>query len=276
MSAETRPLLSVQHLSLSFGNIRAVDDLSFVARAGEITALVGPDGAGKTSVLNCITGLGRAVTGRIELFCGRRTPFLLERMEHCRIARDARVVHTFRNPRLFARMTVLDNIILAQNSRLGASGVVAGLLAAPGRRRARRRLEKAHHWLDRLGLSQDAGRVAAGLPPALQRRVEIARALATEPRLICMDEPANGLNERESDQLADILRRIKHEGIAQLLTAQDFRFAAMLSDHIIALDQGACVAAGPPSVLCGHSAVLRAYLGLRPGGEVVPRIPVSC
>ena len=273
MTTQKKPLLIVQHLSLVFGCITAVDDLCFVAPEGQITALVGPEGAGKTSVLNCLTGLCRPLTGRIELHAGRRAPFLLERMDHSRIARDAHVVRTFRNPRLFASMTVLDNIVVAQNGRFGTGKVISSVFGFPSRRRA---LEKARHWLDRVGLSAEGARVAGELSPALQRRVEIARAIATAPRLICMDEPANGLSKRETTQLADILRGIAGDGIALLVTAQDFRFAEMLAGHIIALDHGACVAAGSPSQLSGHPAVLRAYLGLPPGGEIVPRMHVSC
>ena len=273
MTTQKKPLLIVQHLSLAFGSITAVDDLSFVAPEDQITALVGPEGAGKTSVLNCVTGLCRPLTGRIELHGGRRAPFLLERMEHCRIARNAHVVRTFRNARLFASMTVLDNIVVAQNGRFGTGKVISSVFGFPSRRRA---LEKARHWLDRVGLSREGARVAAELSPALQRRVEIARALATEPRLICMDEPAIGLSKHETTQLADILRGITRDGIALLVTAQDIRFAEMLASHTVALDHGACIAAGSPSELSDHPAVLRAYLGLPPGGEIVPRIHASC
>src|SRR5207302_565541 len=167
MTTQKKSLLIVQHLSLAFGSITAVDDLSFVAPEDQITALVGPEGAGKTSVLNCVTGLCRPLTGRIELHGGRRAPFLLERMEHCRIARNAHVVRTFRNARLFASMTVLDNIVVAQNGRFGTGKVISSVFGFPSRRRA---LEKARHWLDRVGLSREGARVAAELSPALRRR----------------------------------------------------------------------------------------------------------
>jgi branched-chain amino acid transport system ATP-binding protein len=276
MSKEEKSLLVVQHLSLTFGSVAAIDDLSFIVRRGEITALIGPEGAGKTSVLNCITGFSAPQRGRIELHCSRRTPFLLERMRHCRIARDARVVRTFRNPRLFTGMTVLDNIMVAQNSRFTAGGIMAGLFALPHGRRARRAEEKARQCLDRVGILHEAGRIAAALTPAFQRRVEIARALAVEPRLICMDEPAAGLSERERNALAEMLHRVARDGVTLLLAAHDPGFANKLADHVIALDHGACVAAGSPAEVAADPAVLRAYLGLPPGGDIVPRIFASC
>lgn len=271
----TQPLLFVRHLSLAFGEIVAIDDLSFIAGKGEVTALLGPPGSGKSSVLDCISGLIRPQVGRIELHARTPAPFLLERMEHCRIAREARVVRTFRNPPLFAAMTVLENMLVAQNVRASATGFLLGMFAL-SRRRAKRASERGRYWLDRLGLSHAAGRMAGDLPPGLQRRLEIARALATEPRLLCLDEPDNGLNDRERDQLCGQLLELKREGLAMLITGQDFGVAATLCDRVIALDHGACIAEGTPRDVCGQPAVLRAWLGVPHGREIVPRLAVSC
>ena len=235
--------------------------------------LAGPAGAGKTTTLNCITGFCRPQTGRIELRSRTPLPFLLERMDHYRIVREAGAVRTFRNPRLFFRMTVLENMLLAQSARRSSAGFLFMLIPMIGARKAK---ERCQYWLDRLGLAHLASRNAGELPPGLRRRLEIARALATEPRLICMDEPQSGLDARERDQLTEQLLEFKRAGPAILLATHDLRAAERLSDHVIALDHGVRIAAGKPRELSGHSAVLRSSLGVPPGGEKVPRVWASC
>lgn len=268
-----RPLLRVQHLTLSFGSVRAIDDLSFTVREAEIAGLIGPEGAGKTSVLDCITGFHRPDAGRIELYGGPAKPFLLERMEICRIAGKARVIRTFRNPRLFGRLTVLENILVAQHARRFPAGGLWSFLPIRWNRKA---VERARHWLDRLGLSHAAGRKACELSAPMQRRLEIARAAASGPRLLCMDEPEIGLTMRERDQLGAQLFELKQNGIAILLTGQDMRMARALCDRVFVLDRGVCVGAGNPRNVCDSRAVQRAWLGVPPGRDVVPRIHASC
>jgi branched-chain amino acid transport system ATP-binding protein len=269
-----QPLLVVQHLSLSLDGVIAIDDLSFVARDRQVTALIGPQGAGKTSVLNCITGFCRPSSGRLE-FHSRARPFLLERMEACRITREAQIARTFRNPRIFRGMTVLENILVAQDARLSPAALLCGTLALAGKRSSQA-AERAHYWLDKLGLRHLAGHMATTLLPPLKRRLEIVRALASGARLICMDEPDNGLDEWELDQLLRQLLDSKAEAPAMLITDTDLKFTGALGDHVVALDRGVCIATGSTSELCGHAAVLRAWLGVAPGGDTVPRIPLSC
>jgi branched-chain amino acid transport system ATP-binding protein len=270
----SQALLSVQHLTFAFGRTLAIDDVSFSAREGEMTALAGPRGAGKTTVLNCITGFCRPLKGRIELRSRAPVPFLLERMDPCRVVRQARVARAFRNPRVFAGMTVLENVLVAQNTFACVTDFLSAMIALP-RKRARKAAERAHYWLDRLGLGHAPARMAGDLAPGLQRRLEIARALATEPRLICIDQPETGLIDRERDELAELLFGLKADGPAILLTIEDLRMA-MLCDHVIVLERGTCIGAGTPRAICGSSTVVRAWLGTPPGGEAVPRLAVSC
>lgn len=271
MSAQ--PLLRAQHLSLSFGTVAAVDDLSFAIRKNEITGLLGPEGAGKTSVLDCLTGIRHPTTGRLELYGGSVQPLLLERMEPSRIVRKARVVRTFRNPRLFRRMTVLENVLIAQFAARPAVWSLTSILPSSWNRKA---VERARYWLDRVGLGHAGGRTAGELTAPMQRRLELARAVAAGPNLLCMDEPDIGLGQREREQLAAHLLELKQAGIAVLLTGQDVRLVRSICDHVIVLDRGACVAAGKPGEVCGRAAVQRAWLGVPAGHDLVPRIQVSC
>ncbi|HEX5281266.1 MAG TPA: ATP-binding cassette domain-containing protein [Micropepsaceae bacterium] len=270
MSAQV--LLRAQHLRLSFGSLTAIDDLSFTLRKNEITGLVGPEGAGKTSVMDCLSGLRHPASGRIELYNSAR-PLLLERMEPFRIVRNAGVVRTFRDPRLFRRMTVLENVLLAEFAARSIIWPVGNLVPYRWNRKA---VERARYWLDRMGLSHAQGRKAGELTAPMQRRLEIARAAALTPKLLCMDEPDIGLTRRECDQLATHLLELRQSGIAVLLTGQDTRLAESLCDHVVVLDRGACVAAGKPVDVCGRPAVQRAWLGVPAGHDLVPRIFVSC
>ncbi len=266
-------LLHVQHLSLSFGSVPAIDDLSFSVRKNEITGLLGPEGAGKTTVLDCLSGFRRPDAGRMELYAGSARPRLLERMEPCSIVRHAGVARTFRDPKLFRRMTVLENVLIGQFAVRSAVWSVAGLFPARWNRKA---AERARYWLDRMGLSHAAGRKAGELSAPMQRRLEIARAAATRPHLLCMDEPDIGLGGRERDQLAAHLLELRQNGISVLVTGQDVRLVRSICDHVVVLDRGACVAAGKPREVCGTPSVQRAWLGVPAGHDLVPRIHVSC
>ena len=258
------PLLAVEHLTMRFGGLIAVDDLSFTAYRHEITAIIGPNGAGKTTVFNCLTGFYRPSAGRLAMHVNGEI-LLLERIEGFRIPRRAGVARTFQNVRLFAGMTVLENLIVAQhNSLMAASGFsIAGLLGLPRYRVAERAaIERSRHWLDKLGLTERADWLAGALPYGAQRRLEIARALCTEPALLCLDEPAAGLNPRESAELNDLLLAIRvEEGIGILLIEHDMSVVMGISDHVIVLDYGRKIADGTPTDVRADTNVIKAYLG---------------
>ncbi|GBD41666.1 Lipopolysaccharide export system ATP-binding protein LptB [bacterium HR39] len=259
----TTPLLVVEHLTMRFGGLVAVDDLSFTAMDWKITAIIGPNGAGKTTVFNCLTGFYRPTVGRLT-FHGRHGPVLLEREEGFRIPRHG-IARTFQNIRLFANMTALENLVVAQHNELmRASGyTVLGLIGWKGYREAERRaVDLARYWLDRMGLLPRADWQAGALPYGEQRKLEIARAMCTRPRLLCLDEPAAGLNPRETAELADLLVEIRdRENIGILLIEHDMSMVMRISDHIVVLDHGRKISEGTPESVRNDPVVIKAYLG---------------
>jgi len=259
-----QPLLAVEHLTMRFGGLLAVHDLSFTAYPREITAIIGPNGAGKTTVFNCLTGFYRPTTGRLAMHVNGEI-LLLERIGGFKIARQAGVARTFQNIRLFAAMTVLENLIVAQHNMLMAASLfsIAGLFGLPRFRAAERAaVERARHWLDKVGLTERADWPAGTLPYGAQRRLEIARALCTGPLLLCLDEPAAGLNPRESAELGELLLAVRAEhGIAILLIEHDMSVVMGISDHVIVLDYGRRIAYGTPAEIRADPNVVRAYLG---------------
>ncbi len=260
-----RPLLTVEHLTMRFGGLTAVDDVSFEALDQQITAIIGPNGAGKTTVFNCLTGFYKPTVGRLVLHHPGKGDFLLERMEGYQIPQHAGVARTFQNIRLFPAMSVLENLIVAQHNKLmRASGYTAfGLLGLERYRRAEQEaVELAKHWLERVGLTKRADREAGNLAYGEQRRLEIARAMCTQPVLLCLDEPAAGLNPRESAELTELLLAIRNEvGIGVLLIEHHMDVVMGISDHVIVLDYGRKIADGTPEAVRSDAAVIRAYLG---------------
>jgi branched-chain amino acid transport system ATP-binding protein len=263
------PILEVDSLTMRFGGLVAVDEVGFTARRGDITALIGPNGAGKTTVFNCITGFYRPTFGALRLHTDRGVAEL-QRLKDHNIAR-AGVARTFQNIRLFPGMTALENLIVAQHVELNArTGFgVAALLGLGGYARAEAEaVARASAWLRATNLLNRADDPAGALPYGAQRRLEIARAMCTRPALLCLDEPAAGLNPRESDELATLLRAIRDGAAAEgaaptsvLLIEHDMGIVMNISDHVVVLDHGRKIAEGPPAIVRNDRHVIAAYLG---------------
>jgi branched-chain amino acid transport system ATP-binding protein len=284
------PLLVVEGLTMRFGGLVAVRNLSFSVGRGDITALIGPNGAGKTTVFNCVTGFYKPTSGLLALApyapldagaVARLTAssrrylrgkdktgdlFLLERMPDFEIAQKAKVARTFQNIRLFPGMTVLENLMVAQHNRLmHASGLsLLGLIGAASYQAAEHEaVERAKYWLDRLALTKRADDAAGALPYGDQRRLEIARAMCTEPVLLCLDEPAAGLNPKESAALNGLLRAIRDDHATSLLLIEhDMSVVMEISDHVVVLEHGVRIADGTADNVRNDPRVIAAYLGV--------------
>lgn len=249
-------VLSVSHLRMQFGGLVAVDEVSFDANQQEIFAIIGPNGAGKTTVFNCISGFYPPTAGNIVLN-GQQID---GRVSHI-IARKG-LTRTFQNIRLFADMTVLENLMVAQHHHANRN-LLSGLLKTKAYvANQKQLLENAKYWLEQVGLIELANVEAGNLAYGQQRRLEIARCMATKPKVLMLDEPAAGLNPSETDDLNALIRRLRdQQAVTIVLIEHDMRLVMNISDRVLVLDQGRPIVTGTPTEVQGDERVIKAYLG---------------
>jgi len=286
MQGSISPLLTVKNLTVRFGGITALNDVSFTVKPHSITALIGPNGAGKTTVFNCITGFYRPTQGSLTLAHDGRHWDLVQLLGAPPRARDALdprtfpsklyyywfggshlvtragVARTFQNIRLFPEMTVFENLLVAQHLRANRNPFQGLFLTPAYRLREKELVTTAAQWLDIVGLGGLGNELAAALPYGHQRRLEIARAMCTNPRLVCLDEPAAGLNPTETDDLARLIKRLNEEfKVTVFVIEHDMSLVMDISHEVVVLNYGQVIAANSPASVRQDPAVLAAYLG---------------
>jgi len=254
------PILDVEDVSIRFGGLMALAGITFKMEPGSITAIIGPNGAGKTTLFNCITGFYRPTSGQI-LFArdGRRMD--LNKLPIHRIAQRG-VARTYQNIRLFGQMSVLENLLVAQHHFVNHH-LLSGIFKTRSFRRSEREaVERAWFWLDFMGMTELANQEAGTLPYGRQRRLEVARAMASQPTLICLDEPAAGLNRQESEELNALILRLREEHEVSVLLIEHHMGVVMnISDYVVVLDHGEVIAAGTPGEAQSDTRGIKAYLG---------------
>ncbi|MFS2224653.1 ABC transporter ATP-binding protein [Pantoea sp. B65] len=279
-------ILRVEHLMMHFGGIRALNDVNLEVERGSITALIGPNGAGKTTVFNCLTGFYQASGGAIVLNAQSRTTDVIQVLGQkirpadflhparlgsriyykmfggTHLVNRAGLARTFQNIRLFREMSVVENLMVAQHMQANRN-LIAGILNTPAYRKAENQaLDRAFYWLEVVELVDCANRLAGTLSYGQQRRLEIARAMCTGPEMICLDEPAAGLNPVETQALSRIVRVLRQQqGVTVLLIEHDMGMVMEISDHVIVLDHGDVIARGAPQEIQSNASVIAAYLG---------------
>jgi branched-chain amino acid transport system ATP-binding protein len=260
MPDERGAILAVEGVTMRFGGLLALSEVSFRMAPGTIMAIIGPNGAGKTTLFNCITGFYRPTAGRIR-FAAPGGPARLDHMPVHRIAR-AGVARTYQNVRLFGQMTALENLLVAQHSFVNHH-LLSGIFQTSSFRRSERdALERAWFWMRFMGLGNVANQEAGTLSYGQQRRLEVARAMASQPRLICLDEPAAGLNPQETDELNALILRLKEEhGVSVLLIEHHMGVVMRISDRVVVLDHGEVICEGTPGEVQRDDRVIKAYLG---------------
>jgi branched-chain amino acid transport system ATP-binding protein len=261
MTAAMPPVLEVKALTMDFGGLRALEDITVHVGAGEIVALIGPNGAGKTTFFNCITGIYEPTSGDMIVNAPGRAAKRLNRLKPNKVTEQG-LARTFQNIRLFPKMTVLENVMVARHCRT-RSGIVGAVFRGPKTRREEQEMvEFSYRMLEKVGLERYVNELASELPYGAQRRLEIARAMATEPFLLLLDEPAAGMNPRETGELDELITRIRdEEGIAILLIEHDMKLVMSISQRIYVLDYGQMIAQGTPKEVAANPSVIKAYLG---------------
>ena len=257
------PVVRINNLTMDFGGIRALDQLNIEIRAGEIAALIGPNGAGKTTFFNCLTGIYRPTSGTMDLTPPGQGSKRLNGLKPNQITALG-LARTFQNIRIFPAMTLLENVMIGRHCRTRASVLGAVLRDRKTRQEEEETIAKSYELLELTGLAGLAGEPAGSLPYGGQRKLEIARALATEPVLLLLDEPAAGMNPQETAELKHLIQLLRTKVASLLLIEHDMKLVMQLSDHINVLDYGRKIAEGSPQEIRRNPEVIRAYLGTEP------------
>ncbi|MGC9325420.1 MAG: ABC transporter ATP-binding protein [Desulfomonilia bacterium] len=256
-----QPVLDVKNLTMDFGGLRALEDIDIQVRKGEIVALIGPNGAGKTTFFNCITGMYEPTKGDMIAHPPGNSPVKLNGLKP-NIVTGHGLARTFQNIRLFQKMTVLENVMVARHCRT-TSGIAGAIFRGPKTRTEEKDMvDFSYSLLVRVGLDKYVNELAQELPYGAQRRLEIARAMATEPFLLLLDEPAAGMNPKETKELDRLITRIRdEEELSILLIEHDMKLVMSISDRIYVLDYGQMIAQGTPREVSENPNVIKAYLG---------------